>query len=145
MEIDYVVDKQGNKFKIKTSVDYGAVLTTSIMPEFRPVDCVCIAPNGLIFTKWRDPEYRGNSVLDDNRTLALAGAIKNDLFLPDVDKLFGYIHPDNLAAAKWVSSRSAYMDGQETVDGVTYHKYVAPLDVILSAAERIKANVQRRI
>lgn len=141
MEIDYVVDKQGNKFKIKTSVDYGAVLTTSIIPELKPIDSMCIAPDGFIFSKWRDPEYRNSTIIDNNRVLGFAEAVKNDLLLPRVDKIYGFIHPDNIASSKWVLSRGGYMEGNQVIDGVAYGKYFVPVDILLSAAERIKHNV----
>jgi hypothetical protein len=136
MDIDYVVDKKGNKYKIKTSVDGGLVVTTSILPELRPIDSMCIAKDGLIFSKWRDPEYRNSEVIDGNRVVAFVEMLKHGIL--SVDRIYGYVHPSNHASIKWVLSRGGYMDGKVGIDGVVYDKYVVPLESLVKMAGEIK-------
>jgi hypothetical protein len=138
MIMNYVTGKDGKRYQLKTSVDFGAVLTTSILPELRPIDSMCIAPDGLIFSKWRDPEYRGSDVVDDNRMVAFVEAYNNHLLLPNIDKIYGYIHPNNIASAKWVLSRGGYVDGKYEDGGVIYDRFIVPIDVMVKRAEAIK-------
>jgi hypothetical protein len=135
VEIDYVVDKKGNKYKLKTSCDYGAVLSTVILPELRPISSMCIAPDGFIFNKWRDPEYRGSDIVDNFAAAGFIKAVQDDLFLPNIDKIYGYIHPSNVASSKWVISMGGYMDGVQDLDGIMYDKFVVPLDVLTKKVE----------
>ena len=136
MDIDYVVDKKGNKYKIKTSIDFGAIITTSILPELRPIDSMCIAKDGLIFSKWRDPEYRNSEVVDANRVVAFAEMLKYNIL--SVDRIYGYVHPSNQSSIKWVLSRGGYMDGKVGIDGEVYDKYVVPLETLVKIAGEIK-------
>ena len=136
MDIDYVVDKKGNKYKIKTSIDFGAIVTTSILPELRPIDSMCIAKDGLIFSKWRDPEYRNSEVVDANRVVAFAEMLKYNIL--SVDRIYGYVHPSNQSSIKWVLSRGGYMDGKVGIDGEVYDKYVVPLETLVKIAGEIK-------
>ena len=138
MDIDYVVDKKGNKYQIKTDCVYGAILTTYTVPELKPIDSMGIAPDGYIFSKWRDPEYRGSDAIDAQRMVKFVEAYKEGLFLPDIDRIFGYIHPSNLASSKWVLSRGGYMDGKQKIDGVEYEKFVVPIESMVKVAEGIK-------
>ena len=136
MDIDYVVDKKGNKYKIKTSIDFGAIITTSILPELRPIDSMCIAKDGLIFSKWRDTEYRNSEVVDANRVVAFVEMLKYNIL--SVDRIYGYVHPSNQSSIKWVLSRGGYMDGKVGIDGEVYDKYVVPLETLVKIAGEIK-------
>jgi len=137
----YVTDKKGNRYEIKSHIDYGAIIMTSVLPELKPIDSLCIARDGLIFGKWRDPDYRNSAAIDDCRMLKWEEFLRQGWLLPEVDKIYGFVHPNNVASIKWVLSRGGYLDGKHEIDGVIYDKYVVPIDAMVKMAEKIKCMV----
>ena len=138
METDYIIDSKGNKFKIKTSVGYGAMVTSVVLPELKAVDNMCIAPDGYIFAKWRDPEYRRSEVLMKHRLLAIADILREGILLPNVDKLYGFIHYSNKHSSDWALRNGSYIDGEVDIDGTKYDKYICPVENLLKIADSVK-------
>jgi hypothetical protein len=138
MDIDYVVDKKGNKYKVKTFVNYGAIVTTCILPELKPIDNICYAQNGYSFNRWRDPEYRGDNLLNNNMLMATVDVVKKYWFLPTVDSIIAFVHPTNAIAAKWTIGMGGHMGGNAEIDGDVFEKYVVPIDGLVKMADKVK-------
>ena len=136
----FVTDCNGNKYETITNCNYGAILTTSVLPELRTIDCMCIAPDGYVFGKLRDNDFRGQKSVDDNNILVTDELLKSGLLLPGITGFYGFIHPDNHRSLKMFQSRGTIVSGEQIIEGVNYIKVVTPIDVMFDMAARIKAN-----
>ena len=137
-----MVDKKGNKYKIKTFVNYGAIVTTCILPELRPIDIECIAGDGYAFSRLRDADYRGNGVIDEQRILAVANEIdRGGILYPNINNLYCLLHPSNIASLKMntlFESDDTITHSEVVVDGTAYIKVVMPVSTHQKVANRIK-------
>jgi len=141
MDIDYVVDKKGNKYKIKTSIDFGAIVTTSILPELRPIDIQCIDRNGYAFSRLREQGYSNMEIVDEQRILAVVEGIDKGMLLPGVDSIYSFIHPSNKSA---MSRNKLFLDSDVidesdvVMDGIMYKKASVSVQTLYQIAHRIK-------
>lgn len=141
MKKGFVTDSQGNKIETITTSNYGAILTTSIMPELRTIDCMCIAPDGYVFGKLRDNDFRGQASVDNCNILETAELLKSGLLLPSITGFYGFIHPDNQRSLKMFQSRGTVISGETEINGVKYIKVITPVETMYRMAEGIKENV----
>lgn len=136
---DYILDSKGTRHEIRSYLDSGTVLSTCILPGLQTIDSMCIAPDGYIFGKWRDVEYRSSDIVDDNRVVAFSKALEAGQFLKGIDSIYGYVHPSNIASAKWIESRGGYLNGKVEKFGILYDKFIVPIEVLLNEAKKVEA------
>lgn len=132
-----VANKTGGFQRVKLALDYGAVISVSVMPEMRPIGSFCVAPDGYIFSKWRDLEYRGNSAIDEAEAVMLMEMFEGQMLLPGTNKIYALIHPSGKTITDWAVQNRLF-DGQQALEGVNFNRLVISLDLIKERAERAK-------
>ena len=138
MDTDFVIDSKGNKLGLKSYCTYCMVIVTSVLPESKPIDIVCFAPDGYIFGQLRDSEYRGSESLDNHREVVQAQLFKDKFLPPEVDRIYCHIHPENIRAIRWILAKGWVQDGTIEKNSQVVNKYYLLASTMISNADKIK-------
>jgi hypothetical protein len=133
-----VVDNNGKKRKIKTTVFYGYAVVS--YDEFgAPVGFCVMMPDGEQRTRWTDESLRANKDALYVQALHFGALLKERVICRETSLIYGYTHKDNVASKKREVKVGSHQYGECIIDGEPYERWGATVEeTIINCENTIK-------